>query len=50
MYDVKQSLLSYRIAPNGNRKRVGSNQQHFCFYRTAERDGSLRNGPKNDPI
>ena len=23
MYDVKQSLLSYRIAPNGNRKCVG---------------------------
>ena len=46
----KQSLLSYRIAPNGNRKRVGSIQQHFCFHCTAKRDGSLRKGPKSDPI
>ena len=42
----KQSLSSYRIAPNGNRKRSGSIQQHFCFHCTAKCDGSLRNGPK----
>ena len=46
----KQSLLSYRIAPNENRTRVGSIQQHFRFHWTAKRDGSLRNEPKSDPI
>ena len=46
----KQSLLSYRIAPNGNREHVGSIQQHFCFHWPVKCDGSLRNGPKSDPI
>ena len=32
----KQSLLSYRIAPNGNRKRVESTQQYFCLHWTAK--------------
>ena len=50
MDDVKQSLLSYRIPPNGSRKRVGSIQQNFCFHWTAKCDGLLRNGPKSDPI
>ena len=49
-YDGKLVLLSYRITPNGNRKRVGSIQQHFCFHWTAKCDGSLRNRPKSDPI
>ena len=36
MDDVKQSLLSYRIPPNGNRKRVGSIQQNSCFHWTTK--------------
>ena len=46
----KQSFSSYRIAPNGNRKRAGSIQQHFSFHWAAKCDGLLRKGPKSDPI
>ena len=50
MHDVisLSSLSSCRVAPNG--KRASSIQQHFCFHRAAKCDGSVRNGPKTDPI
>ena len=43
---IKQSLSFYRlssycIAPNGNKKRLGSSLEHFF-------DKSLSNGPKSD--
>ena len=38
------------MVPNGNTKRHGWIQQRFRFHWAAKCDGSLRNGPKSDPI
>ena len=49
----KSICMTYKqscIAPNGNRKRAGSIQQHFCFHWAEKYDGSLRNEPKINPI
>ena len=38
------------MTPSGNKTGAGTIQQHFCFHWAAKCDGSVRNGPKTDPI